>query len=125
MILGIGTDIIEISRIENSINKFGENFLNKIFTKKEIDLGKNKKAAHFAKRFAAKEAFSKAIGLGIGRGVDFKDIEIFNDEKGKPEILLNKKAQDFLSNHFGKEDFSINLSLSDSKDNALAFVVVY
>ncbi|MFT6332134.1 MAG: holo-[acyl-carrier protein] synthase [Lentimonas sp.] len=124
MILGIGTDIVEISRIERSITKFGDDFLNKVFSEKEIKIAGKKPASHFAKRFAAKESFSKAIGLGIGRGVNFKDVEISNDEFGKPEINLSKKAQDFLQGHFKKESFKIDLSLSDTKENAVAFVVI-
>ena len=94
MILGIGSDVVSIVRIEEAENQFKEKFLQRIFTKNEINSGLKKSLPKnfFAKRFAAKEAFSKAIGLGIGRGINFADIEIVNDDFGKPEIkILNDK----------------------------------
>jgi holo-[acyl-carrier protein] synthase len=118
MIYGIGCDIVEIARIEKLHSDSGEKFLNKIFTKKEIELAPNdteQKIAYLAKRFAAKEAFSKALGTGIGDEISFKEIEILNDKKGKPYInILSEKHQ----------NFKINLSLSDEKMYAAAFVVL-
>lgn len=129
MIIGIGIDIIETSRIAKSIDDFGDKFLNRIFTKNEIAIANQKsnlkiKINHYAKRFAAKEAFSKATGLGIGRGFDFIDIEIVNDENGKPEIKLSKKSKEFLKKHFGIADFKIDVSMSDTKDFAESFVIL-
>ncbi len=129
MIIGIGTDIVEISRIGESLQRFGEKFESRVFTVNEILIAKEKsnlemRINYYAKRFAAKEAFSKAIGLGIGRGVDFIDIEIINDEKGKPKIKLMNNARQFLQKHFGFDDFKIDLSLADTKDLAQAFVVI-
>ena len=132
MILGTGIDVVNISRIENLLEKFGEKFEKKVFTDNEISiLGKFKnksdlhlKAKYYAKRFAAKEAFSKAVGLGIGRGIDFCDIEIVNDKNGKPEILLSKKAATFLQDYFKQKKFQINLSLCDEPPIAQAIVII-
>ncbi|MFT7099297.1 MAG: holo-[acyl-carrier protein] synthase, partial [Rickettsiales bacterium] len=84
----------------------------------------NIKVNYYAKRFAAKEAFSKAIGLGIGRGINFTDIEIINDSKGKPKIKLNSNARSFLQDHLKQNNFKIDVSLSDTREIAQAFVVV-
>ncbi|MFT6077146.1 MAG: holo-[acyl-carrier protein] synthase [Myxococcota bacterium] len=129
MIIGIGVDIVEISRIKDSIERFGEKFVERVFTKGEIlnaekKANQNIKISYYAKRFAAKEAFSKAIGLGIGRGINFTDIEIINDEKGKPKIKLASNAKSFLQNNLKQHNFKIDVSLSDTKDLAEAFVVV-
>lgn len=127
MILGIGTDIVEIKRIEDFFNKFGEKFYDRIFTENEILSAKKYKNdkifAHFAKRFAAKEAFSKALGTGIGKIVNFLDIEIVNDKSGKPEIKLSDNKKDELKNFFGN-NFAVFLSLSDEKTHAVAFVII-
>ena len=92
-IYGLGTDIVNIKRIDNSLKKYGLVFKNKIFSKKEISYCEKKKnpSAFYAKRFAAKEAFSKAIGTGIRKGLSLKDIEISNNLYGKPTIVLKKK----------------------------------
>lgn len=129
MIIGVGIDTISIKRIENLIVKFGQKFQNKIFTDKEISKAEAKKndeqkVLFYAKRFAAKEAFSKALGLGIGRGVDFKDIEIENDNLGKPFIIILNQKNDFIKQHFKVDNFIIHLSLSDSKEFALAMVTI-
>ena len=84
----------------------------------------DKKTAFFAKRFAAKEAFSKAIGLGIGRGIDFKDIEVINDDLGKPKINILNNKEIFLKKHFNCENFNIHLSISDDKNAATAIVII-
>ena len=132
MICGVGTDIVSVKRVESLVKAFDKKFLEKIYTKKEIELAsqdsfeKNllRKSLFLAKRFAAKEAFAKAMGLGIGRGVNFCDIEIANDEFGKPEIkLLNDKAT-FLAKHFSCTEYAIHLSLSDEKEFALATVII-
>lgn len=126
MILGIGTDIISIERIEGIKDQFKEKFLQRIFTENEIIFSRKKSSPEifFAKRFAAKEAFSKAIGLGIGRGIDFTDIEISNDEFGKPEIAILNGKENFIKKHFRCESFAIHLSLSDEKTFASAMVVI-
>ena len=88
MILGIGTDLVQISRIEQMLKTFGKAFEDKVFTlseqQKAATLPQNKRASYYAKRFAAKEAFSKALGSGIGMSAFFKDIEVKNNEKAHP-----------------------------------------
>ena len=89
-IFGIGTDIVNIKRMNRALKKRGSGFKNKIFSKKEVYYCERKKnpAAFYAKRFAAKEAFSKALGTGIRKGVNLKNIEISNNVHGKPFIIL-------------------------------------
>ncbi|WP_341813688.1 holo-[acyl-carrier-protein] synthase [Wolbachia endosymbiont (group B) of Germaria angustata] len=121
MIYGIGTDIVYIPRILRISQKYGEKFLNKVYTKKEIEISKKYnsqevRAKYFAKRFAAKEAFVKALGTGFSQGIIMKDIEIYSDVKGKPCLAVRK---DFIS-----KDYKIHLSLSDDQDYATAFVVI-
>ncbi|MFP3016209.1 MAG: holo-[acyl-carrier-protein] synthase [Wolbachia sp.] len=116
MIHGIGTDIVYIPRVSRILQKYGEKFLNRIYTEKEIELSRKynsqeMRARYFAKRFAAKEAFVKA--RGSGQGIIMKDIEIYSDVRGKPYIAVRK---DFLS--------KIHLSLSDDGDYATAFVII-
>ena len=89
-IFGIGTDIVNIKRMDNSLKKHGLSFKKKIFSKLEISYCEKKKnsSAFYAKRFAAKEAFSKALGTGIRKGVNLKNIEVSNNASGKPSISL-------------------------------------
>lgn len=128
MILGFGIDLVSIKRIEGLFDKFGQKFTGKIFTKHEIDfaanLNKDRQLEYFAKRFAVKEAFSKASGLGIGRGIDFIDVETINDKNGKPEVKLTSKAKLFLEKYFGTEDIMINVSIADEVDLAIASVII-
>ena len=132
MIAGIGTDIVSVKRVENLVKAFDKKFLEKIYTKKEIELANQdkfqnnilRKSLFLAKRFAAKEAFAKAIGLGIGRGINFCDIQITNDDFGKPEIELLNDKKDFLKKHLSCKDYSIHLSLSDEKDFAIVTVII-
>ncbi len=129
MILGIGTDLISVKRIEKLIIQFKEKFLQKIFVESEISKADSikifeKRTLFYAKRFAAKEAFSKAIGLGIGRGIDFKDIEIGNDNLGKPQIKILNGKEEFLKKHFNCKNFAIHLSLTDEDPIASAFVTI-
>ncbi len=126
MISGVGSDLISVNRVEEKILKLGDKFIRKIFTESEIIESKKIKneANFFAKRFAAKEAFSKAIGLGIGRGVNFLDIEIFNNNFGKPEIRLLNNKNLFLRQLLKCEKFAMHLSLSDEKTMAIAMVII-
>ncbi len=89
-IFGLGSDLVNIKRIQ-SILRNNRNFKKRVFSKKEISLGskKNNQSNYYAKRFAAKEAFSKALGTGVSRGLNFKDIEITNNKKGKPILNIN------------------------------------
>jgi|TARA_B100000959_G_scaffold268303_1_gene312842 holo-[acyl-carrier protein] synthase len=125
-IFGIGTDIINIKRINNSIKRGGYNFKKKIFSDKEINYCEKKKnpSAFYAKRFAAKEAFTKALGTGIGKGISLKDIEIFNDTAGKPNIRLRGFANNFLKKKIKKNKYNIYLSLSDDEPWAQATVII-
>jgi len=113
MIKGIGTDIIEISRIEKACEN--SEFIEKIYTEKEIDeyIKRNKNITYFAGRFAAKEAVSKALGTGM-RGISFKDIEILSDSLGKPYVNLKKNI----------ENMNILITISHSKENAVAYCVI-
>ena len=126
MILGIGIDLVLVERIEHLMFQFKEKFAKRIFTAKEIlAAGKTKqKAGFFAMRFAAKEAFAKATGLGIGRGINFCDIEIDNDKLGKPTIKLLNDKENFLKKHFKCKKFAFHLSLTDEKNMASAFVII-
>ncbi|PID26437.1 MAG: holo-[acyl-carrier-protein] synthase [Candidatus Cloacimonadota bacterium] len=119
MIVGVGTDIIEIDRIGRSIERGGNHFKDYVYSRSEIEYCESKKGYEsFAARFAAKEAFSKAMGTGIGKDLSFKDIEVINDKRGKPSIIYHG---DLLNNY---KDYSIHLSLSHSKTDAIAYVVV-
>jgi len=121
MITGIGTDIVEIARIEKLLQQFPDKFTSRVFTKYEQEKAKGKtdKAAYYAKRFAAKEAILKATGLGFADGISWQDMEISNDDKGKPLVNISGKLAKIIS-----DNHSVNLSLSDEKDYALAFVVI-
>ena len=123
-IIGNGVDIIKNSRINNSLKIKG--FLNRIFTQKEIEQGKKlkNKINFYAKRFAAKEAFVKAIGTGFRSDINFIDIEIKNYKNGKPYISLSKKLNSFLQKKFKIQKYKVFLSLSDEKDYSIAFVVI-
>ena len=123
-IIGNGVDIIKNSRINKSLKIKG--FINRIFTKKEIKQGKKlkNKINFYAKRFAAKEAFVKAIGSGFRSDINFIDIEINNNKSGKPYILLSKKLKTFLKKKFKIQKYKVFLSLSDEKDYSIAFVVI-
>ncbi|KEI74119.1 4'-phosphopantetheinyl transferase [Clostridium botulinum] len=122
MIYGIGTDITEIRRVEKAITR-NKNFINKLFTKNEMDLWekKNFKVEFIAGRFAAKEAISKALGTGI-RDFNFKDIEIINNELGKPKVILKPKAEDIIRKI--SQSHKIHLSISHEKEYAIAYALL-
>jgi len=123
-IFGIGTDIIDTSRVKSLINK-KNNFKKRIFSKKEIKYCESKKSkiASYAKRFAAKEAFAKALGTGISKGISFNEISINNNKNGAPFIELLGKTKIIIRN-LTKRKNNIYLSLSDEKKYALAMVVI-
>ena len=126
MIVGIGTHIIDTGRIENIIKKYGEKFKNRCFTKNEIIRSENRfnTANSYAKRYAAKEACSKALGTGLARGIFWKDIEVVNDKYGKPFIKLHNNALKRI-NKITKKDYNIEVSLSDEKNYAIANVIIF
>ena len=123
-IFGIGTDIISVDRIKNSLKN--KNFINRIFNEKEIlKCKKNKNSINcFAKRFAAKEAFSKALGTGISNGINFNEIVVLNKKSGKPYINFIGQTKKTLNKKFKKKKSKISLSLSDEKKFAVAFVTI-
>ena len=123
-ILGNGVDIIQNSRIKKLIRN--KKFILRVFSKNEINESKKtkNKANFFAKRFAAKEAFVKSIGLGFRKGISLKDIYVHKDKLGKPSIVLNSKVKKVLSKKFSSNRFKIFLSLSDEKDYSIAYVIL-
>jgi len=123
-ILGNGVDIIQNSRIKKLIRN--KKFILRVFSKNEINESKKtkNKANFFAKRFAAKEAFVKSIGLGFRQGINLKDICVYKDKLGKPNIVLNSKVKKVLSKKFSSNRFKIFLSLSDEKDYSIAYVIL-
>ena len=123
-IIGNGVDIIENKRIANSLKLKG--FVSRIFTKNEIIQSKKikNKTNYFAKRFAAKEAFIKAIGIGFRNNINFKDIEIKNNRKGKPLLNISKNIKNFIKKNFKINKYNIFLSLSDEKKHSIAFVII-
>ena len=125
-IFGIGTDIVNIKRMEKFLKRNGSRFKNRIFSKKEIIYCDKKKNPYsfYAKRFAAKEALSKALGTGIRKGINFKDIEIYNDILGKPSIKLNNKLQNIIKKRFKTKKVNVYLSISDEKKHSIAFVIL-
>ena len=123
-VYGIGTDIVNINRIKKSIKN--KKFVKRIFNEIEIKKcqNQNNKANCFAKRFAAKEAFSKALGTGISKGINFKEIEVYNTKNGKPKIKLLGKTKSKVSKLVKKKKINIFLSLSDDKPFAVATIVI-
>ena len=121
---GIGADIVKVKRIRNSIKN--KNFVEKLFNKDEIIRCKRMKNSFncFAKRFAAKEAFSKALGTGITKGINFKEIIVLNEKNGKPVIKLIDKTKKIVEKKFKKKKYKISLSMSDERNFAVAFVTI-
>ena len=122
MIVGIGNDIIEIERIEKAISK--EGFKNKIYTQKELENIKKRgdRVETYAGIFSAKEAISKAIGTGV-REFSLTDLEILNDDLGKPYVVVSEKLDKILKNK--KEDYQIEISISHSKKYAIAMAIIF
>ncbi len=123
-ILGIGVDIVENKRIQKSIKN--PLFKKRIYTSKELKQSDaaNNKVAFFSKRFAAKEAFSKALGTGFRMNLNFKDIEIINDKMGKPNYVKNKKISKIIQKNFKIKNYKCFLSISDEKKNSIAFTII-
>ena len=123
-IVGIGVDIIENKRIKNSLKNL--KFKKRIYSTKELaqsSLSKNR-VGFFSKRFAAKEAFAKALGTGFSGNLNFKDIEIVNDKKGKPYYLKSKKISKIIHKNFNIKKYNCFLSISDEKDYSTAFTII-
>ena len=126
MIIGIGTDIIDTRRIKNAINRYGEKFKKRCFSNNEIKRSENRfNTTHsYAKRYAAKEACSKALGTGLAKGIFWKDVEVVNDKYGKPFIKLHNNALKRI-NKITKKNYNIEVSLSDEKNYAIANVIIF
>ena len=123
MIRGIGVDIVKVDRIEKAVERWGYRFLKRIFTPAEIERCQKRArpAQCLALRFAAKEAFAKALGLGMRKGLRWRDIEVVHDNFGKPDLLLHNQAQRLLE---AVEASRTWLSLSDERESAIAVVVL-
>lgn len=123
MICGIGVDMVKISRMERILERWGDRFVHRVFSPAEIEICRKRAypASSFAIRFAAKEAFSKAMGLGMRRGIAWRDIEVFNEPSGKPGLRLfgesAKKCRD-------RQIAGIHVSLTDEREYGIAMVVL-
>jgi holo-[acyl-carrier protein] synthase len=122
--VGIGVDIIDNKRFKNLIKD--KKFINRIFSKKEISASKKKlnKINFFSNRFAAKESFAKALGTGFRNKLNFKDIEIVNDNLGKPFYLINNKIKQIIKKNKKIANFKLFLSISDENDYSVAFTII-
>ena len=122
-LFGVGTDIIRVNRLKKSLKK--KPFLSRIFSDQEIIKCKRtkKNSNCFAKRFAAKEAFTKALGTGISKGINFNEIVILNEKSGKPYIRLINRTKKIVERKI-KKKYKISLSIADEKDYAVAFVTI-
>lgn len=122
-VLGIGTDMVEAARIERSLERFGEKFMKRVFTEGEITYCTSMKfpAKHFAARFAAKEAVSKAFGTGIGKAMSWRDIDVHKKESGEPFLVLTGGAQ-LLAREIGMTKAWI--SITHTENHAVAMIVL-
>ena len=125
-ILGTGIDIVENYRLKKLLLKKKSNFKNKIFTHNEIAYCEKKSNITncYSKRFAAKEAFVKALGTGFRKNINFKDIEVLKNHYGKPYILINKKIINKIKTSFNVKKFNILLSISDETKYSIASVII-
>ena len=123
-IIGNGVDIVDNKRIEKLI--INNDFLRRIFTKNEIKISKSRKNKinFFAKRFAAKEAFVKALGTGFRDNINFSDIEIINGTNGKPKLKISHKIKQLIQKKFKTKKTNIYVSLSDEKKHSIAYVIL-
>ena len=123
-IVGIGVDIIDNKRIQLSIKN--KSFINRIFAKNEILISKKfkNKANFFSKRFAAKEALAKALGIGFRENLNFKDIQIVNNKLGKPYYLISSKIKSLIKKKKKIKNFNLFLSISDEKEYSIAFTII-
>ena len=123
-ILGIGVDIVENIRIHKSLKNVS--FIKRVFSSSQILLSKNitNKKSYYSKRFAAKEAFSKAIGTGFRGNLNFKDITITNDKLGKPSFIVTDKIKKIIKKQFKISSFDFFLSISDEKKYSISYVIL-
>ena len=125
-ILGTGIDIVENYRLKKLLLKKKSNFKNKIFTNNEIAYCEKKSnfTNCYSKRFAAKEAFVKALGTGFRKNINFKDIEVLKNHYGKPYLLINKKVINKIKTSFKVKKINILLSISDESKYSIASVII-
>lgn len=131
MIIGIGCDLANIKRFEDALEKFGERFVNRAFSEKEKNeiarrekLSRKDQACSAAKRFAAKEACTKALGTGFRDGIFMRDIEILHEPSGKPGLYLYNGALKQLEKICGKKTVSLHVTMTDDYPWAQAFVII-
>ena len=122
--VGIGVDIVDNKRFTDLVKD--KKFINRTFSKKEISNSKNisNKINFYSKRFAAKESFAKALGTGFRNGLNFKDVEVLNNDLGKPFYLKNIKIKQFIKKIKKIDNFELFLSISDEKDYSVAFTII-
>ncbi len=122
--IGVGVDIVKNKRIQSSLKN--RNFIDRTFSKTEILISKKfeNKTNYFSKRFAAKEAFAKALGTGFRQGLNFKDIQILNNKLGKPYYLINSKIRSLIKKKKKVQNFDLFLSISDEKEYSVAFTII-
>ena len=122
--IGVGVDIVKNKRIQSSLKN--RNFIDRTFSKTEILISKKfeNKTNYFSKRFAAKEAFAKALGTGFRQGLNFKDIQILNNKLGKPYYLINSKIKSLIKKKKKVQNFDLFLSISDEKEYSVAFTIL-
>jgi holo-[acyl-carrier protein] synthase len=122
-IIGIGIDLVDCNRIQNSIERFGDRFLKRVFTAGEIAYSNSMKfpARHFAARFAAKEALSKAFGTGIGKSMGWRDLDVQKKESGEPFVVLSGGAEKMAN---AREVERIWISLSHTENSGTATIVL-
>jgi holo-[acyl-carrier protein] synthase len=129
MIIGIGSDLCNIERIQSSLDRFGDRFIQRVFTDAERAKAEKRpftKAGTYAKRFAAKEAFSKAVGTGFRAGVFMKDIGVVNAQSGAPTLLLTGGARARLDAMTpAGHAVDVHLTMTDDHPWAQAFVILY
>jgi holo-[acyl-carrier protein] synthase len=125
VIFGIGIDTIEVPRIARSIKIYGEQFLQRIYSQEEIRycIGRPHAAEHFAARFAAKEAFAKALGTGVRRGFVWRHVVVMKEWSGRPYIVLREEMAGRAKKIIGS-DFQVNLSITHTKEIAEAIVTI-
>ena len=129
MIIGIGTDILNLERLKKIMNKYDQKFIDRIYGKKEIEISKgklNNSINYFGKRFSAKEATWKALGETRGKGLFFREIEILNDINGKPYLFFSGKTKKLIEKKEKnlKAKLKFDISLSDDTPFVIAFVVI-
>jgi holo-[acyl-carrier protein] synthase len=123
MIYGIGTDFVEVPRIEKILQKWGEKFTGRVYSESENDYCRSKAfpAMHFAARFAVKESFLKSLGMGLGMGLKLRDIEVINNLQGKPMLKINEAIEGIIDK-FGIT--AVHISITHTKEHAHAIVVL-